>query len=141
MHNSLPTNHLPNGGYTEYQPENLSPRIYSIKIRKGDNGFGFTVADSPLGQRVKAIVDKHRCQDLCENDLLLSINGQDLTGKQHADVVDVLVKCSRDTETLFVIRRGEKKSLKSCLTMNYVFLSFYFNTSLIVNEKRKIYIH
>ncbi|CAF3358587.1 unnamed protein product [Rotaria sp. Silwood1] len=110
VHNSLSINNLPNGGYTEYQPDSYhhnSSRIYTIKIRKGDNGFGFTVADSPLGQRVKAIVDKQRCQDLCENDLLLSINGQDLIGKQHADVVDILVKCSKDVETIFVIRRGD----------------------------------
>jgi C-terminal processing protease CtpA/Prc len=110
INNSGSINNLPNGGYTEYQPEsqpNVSPRIYSIKIRKGDSGFGFTVADSPSGQRVKAIVDKQRCQDLCENDLLLSINGQDLLGKHHADVVDILIKCSKDIETIFVIRRGD----------------------------------
>ncbi|CAF2722128.1 unnamed protein product [Rotaria sp. Silwood2] len=109
VHNSVSINNLPNGGYTEYQPDSHhhnTPRIHTIKIRKGDSGFGFTVADSPLGQRVKAIVDKQRCQDLCENDLLLSINGQDLIGKQHADVVDILVKCSKDVETIFVIRRG-----------------------------------
>jgi atrophin-1 interacting protein 3 (BAI1-associated protein 1) len=114
VNHSSSINNLPNGGYTEYQPDShqhISPRIYSIKIRKGDSGFGFTVADSPLGQRVKAIVDKQRCQDLCENDLLLSINGQDLTGKQHADVVDVLVKCSRDMETIFIIRRGRNHHL------------------------------
>ena len=127
VHNSLPTNNLPNGGYTEYQPEThptSSPRIYSIKIRKGDNGFGFTVADSPLGQRVKAIVDRQRCQDLCENDLLLSINGQDLTGRQHADVVDVLVRCSKDMETLFVIRRG--RSLHQTLFLLDHELLFFF---------------
>ncbi|CAF1948510.1 unnamed protein product [Rotaria magnacalcarata] len=110
VHNSLSVNSLPNGGYTEYQPNshlNNSTRLYTIKIRKGDSGFGFTVADSPLGQRVKAIVDKQRCQDLCENDLLLSINGQDLIGKQHTEVVDILVKCSKDMETTFVIRRGD----------------------------------
>lgn len=116
VNNSASINNLPNGGYTEYQPEiqqqqqqqqPVSSRLYTIKIRKGDSGFGFTVADSPSGQRVKAIVDKHRCQDLCENDLLLSINGQDLAGKQHADVVEVLVKCSKEIETIFVIRRGK----------------------------------
>jgi hypothetical protein len=109
IHNSSSINNLPNGGYTEYQPDNqqqISPRLYTIKVRKGDSGFGFTIADSPSGQRVKAIVDKQRCQDLCENDLILSINGQDLIGKQHADVVDILVKCFKDMETTFVIRRG-----------------------------------
>lgn len=127
VHNSLPANGLPNGGYTEYQPDshhNSSIRFHTIKIRKGDSGFGFTVADSPLGQRVKAIVDKQRCQDLCENDLLLSINGQDLMGKQHADVVDVLVKCPKDADTTFIIRRGRHNQiliLFSFLTMRFIF--------------------
>ena len=102
--------HLPNGGYKEYQPENHA-RTHVIKIRKGDHGFGFTVADSPSGQRVKAIVDRARCQNLCEHDLLLSINGQDLFGKQHADVVDMLMMCPTDTETTFVVRRGKLRVL------------------------------
>jgi hypothetical protein len=97
--------HLPNGGYREYQPDHNS-RIHAIKIHKGHQGFGFTIADSPSGQRIKAIVDKQRCQNLCENDLLLSINGLDLTGKHHTDVVDILTKCPRDMETIFVVRRG-----------------------------------
>jgi endothelial cell adhesion protein len=97
--------HLPNGGYREYQGEHTS-RIYAIKVRKGDQGFGFTIADSLSGQRVKVIVDRQRCQNLYENDLLLSINGLDLAGKHHHEVVDILAKCPRDIETIFVIRRG-----------------------------------
>ncbi|CAF4670871.1 unnamed protein product, partial [Rotaria socialis] len=96
--------HLPNGGYREYQPENHS-NIYTIKLQKGNQGFGFTIADSPVGQRVKSIVDKQRCQNLCESDLLLSINEQDLSGKLHAAIVDILNKCPKDMETTFVVRR------------------------------------
>jgi hypothetical protein len=139
IHNSSAINNLPNGGYTEYQPDShqqTSPRIYSIKLRKGDNGFGFTVADSPSGQRVKAIVDKQRCQDLCENDLLLYINGQDLTGKQHADVVDILVKCSKDMETLFIIRRGRIHQFVF-RDHELAFFSFYFTISFNINEGKK----
>jgi hypothetical protein len=114
VHNSLSVHNLPNGGYTEYQPDNHQQtvsRLYTIKIQKGDLGFGFKVADSPSGQRVKGIVDKQRCQNLCENDLLLSINGQDLLGKHHADVVALLSKCPINTETIFVIRRGKTLDL------------------------------
>jgi len=96
---------LPNGGYKEHQLESPS-RIFIVKIRKGENGFGFTIADSPSGQRVKSVVDRQRCQNLCENDLLLSINGEDLSNKQHSEVVHLLKKCSNDFETTFVIRRG-----------------------------------
>lgn len=97
--------HLPNGGYREYQPDNHS-NMHTIKIRKGGQGFGFTIVDSPYGQRVKSIVDKQRCQHLYENDLLISINGQDLAGKKHADIVDILTKCPHDKDTIFIVRRG-----------------------------------
>lgn len=98
-------NHLPNGGYREYQPENHT-NIHRIAIRRGSQGFGFTIADSPSGQRVKTIYDKERCHNLCENDLLLSINGQDLSENQHTEIVDMLLQCSTETDTIFVIRRG-----------------------------------
>ena len=116
VHGSISVNNLPNGGYTEYQPDlppTNSSRLYTIKIRRGESGFGFTVADSPSGQRVKGIFDKQRCQDLCENDLLLSINGQDLHGKTHGEVVEVLMKCSKEMDTVFVIRRGKTNSCSS----------------------------
>ncbi|CAF4725154.1 unnamed protein product [Rotaria sp. Silwood1] len=109
--------HLPNGGYREYQPENHT-NIYIIKIRKGNKGFGFTVVDSPSGQRVKTIYDKQRCQNLCENDLLLSINGQDLVGKQHADIVEILRQCANDMETTFVVRRGDPDINNNPLAIN-----------------------
>ncbi|CAF2041366.1 unnamed protein product [Rotaria magnacalcarata] len=109
--------HLPNGGYREYQPENHS-NIYTIKIQKGNQGFGFTIADSPLGQRVKSIVDKQRCQNLCERDLLLSINEQDLSGRLHAAIVDILNKCPKDMETTFVVRRGDPDLNHNPLVVN-----------------------
>lgn len=98
---------LPNGGYQEHQLDSQS-RIYIVKIRKGDHGFGFTIADSSSGQRIKSIVDRQRCQNLYENDLLLSINGEDLSNKQHSEVVSLLKKCANDIETTFVIRRGDQ---------------------------------
>ncbi|CAF3013359.1 unnamed protein product [Rotaria sp. Silwood2] len=109
--------HLPNGGYKEYQPENHA-NIYAIKIRKGNNGFGFTVVDSLSGQRVKTIHDKQRCQNLSENDFLLSINGQDLAGKQHADIVEILRQCPSDIETTFIVRRGDPDVNNNPLAIN-----------------------
>ena len=53
-----------------------------------------------LDNELKLLLIDNVVKILCENDLLLSINGQDLAGKQHADVVDILVKCSKDIETI-----------------------------------------
>ena len=99
--------HLTNATHKEQsQSMNESP-FYTIRIRKGDHGFGFTIADGISGQRIKAIVDRQRCRGFSENDLLVSINGQDLSDKQHSDVVNILIHCPKDVETTFVVRRGE----------------------------------
>ena len=98
--------HLSNGKDHSPAAETL-PRSHTIRIRKGTHGFGFTIADSPSGQRIKSIVDKQRCQNLYEGDLLLSINGEDLSAKQHGEVVEILIHCPKDAETVFVIRRGK----------------------------------
>jgi hypothetical protein len=46
-------------------------------IVKGPKGFGFTIADDSQmnHQKVKQILDKERCVNLMENDILLEING------------------------------------------------------------------
>ena len=41
-----------------------SPIVVQIIVHKGDEGFGFTIADSPRGQKVKQILDGSRCRDL-----------------------------------------------------------------------------
>lgn len=42
-----------------------------ILITKGPKGFGFTITDSPQGQRVKSILYPDQCPNLFENDLIL----------------------------------------------------------------------
>ncbi|CAF0897376.1 unnamed protein product [Didymodactylos carnosus] len=105
-----PTTELLNGGYTEYygqREREQDQQLYQLSIRKGEKGFGFTVADSLNGQRVKTIVDKQRCHGLCEGDLLLSINGIDLTGKKHLEIVDILIRCTDENDTIFIVKRGQ----------------------------------
>ena len=111
--------HLSNG--KDHSAGETLPRLHTVRIRKGNNGFGFTIADSQSGQRIKSIVDRQRCQNLCEDDLLLSINGQDLAGKHHGDVVEILIHCLKDAETVFVIRRGNTEERKKSLR----FFSFW----------------
>ena len=40
------------------------PELLTINIEKGAMGFGFTIADSAYGQKVKQILDRPRCQDI-----------------------------------------------------------------------------
>jgi len=82
------------------------PEIYSIDIVRGEMGFGFTIADSAYGQKVKQILDKPRCKTLQEGDILQEINGINVKDMSHSEIVQVLKECPRDQESKIVIQRG-----------------------------------
>jgi C-terminal processing protease CtpA/Prc len=104
------TNLITNGGaiaspndeyYCEEYEEMYAP------IVKGFKGFGFTIADDSHmnHQKVKQILDKERCCNLNENDILLEINGVDLKNLNHNQVVDVLKECMVGQETIIRLKR------------------------------------
>ena len=61
----------------------------TVQITKGAMGFGFTIADSAYGQKVKTILDRPRCKNLQEGDILVEINGINMRTMSHAEVVQV----------------------------------------------------
>ncbi|XP_043569713.1 membrane-associated guanylate kinase, WW and PDZ domain-containing protein 2a isoform X1 [Chiloscyllium plagiosum] len=77
-----------------------------IAIVKGAQGFGFTIADSPKGQRVKQILDIQGCGGLNEGDLIMEINQQNVQTLSHTQVVEILKDCSVGTEINLVIQRS-----------------------------------
>lgn len=87
------------------------PEILTIPIVKGPMGFGFTIADSPYGQRVKQILDQGRCKNLAEGDLLLQINNVMVRELPHQRTVQVLKECKQDQETAVVVQRGGKRRI------------------------------
>lgn len=82
--------------------------LMTLTIVKGAQGFGFTIADSPTGQRVKQILDVQGCPGLCEGDLIVEINQQNVQNLSHTEVVDILKDCPVGSETSLVIHRGGK---------------------------------
>lgn len=83
------------------------PEIHDIIIVKGDQGFGFTIAESNLwGQKVKKILDHQCCKDLMEGDILLSINNINIKNLTHSEVVQVLKECPKNQETVLRVQRG-----------------------------------
>ena len=95
-----------NGG-----PNVPKPEILTIGIVKGPMGFGFTIADSPYGQRVKQILDQARCKTLAEGDLLVQINNVNMRTLTHQQTVGVLKDCPQGTETVVVVQRGGRYSV------------------------------
>lgn len=77
-----------------------------VSIIKGNLGFGFTIADSACGQRVKKILDRQRCKNLMEGDILLEINDISLQNMSHDEVVQVLKNCPYNMEATISVQRG-----------------------------------
>uniref|UniRef100_A0A8C6I6I6 Membrane-associated guanylate kinase, WW and PDZ domain-containing protein 2 n=1 Tax=Mus spicilegus TaxID=10103 RepID=A0A8C6I6I6_MUSSI len=80
--------------------------LMTLTIVKGAQGFGFTIADSPTGQRVKQILDIQGCPGLCEGDLIVEINQQNVQNVSHTEVVDILKDCPVGSEASLIIHRG-----------------------------------
>nr|CAD7396466.1 unnamed protein product [Timema cristinae] len=82
------------------------PEFLSINIVKGAMGFGFTIADSAYGQKVKKILDRQRCKNLMEGDILVDINTINVRNMCHGEVVQVLKDCARNQEATVTVQRG-----------------------------------
>jgi hypothetical protein len=94
-------------GLGDFPDCNLSkPEFLTISIVKGAMGFGFTIADSAYGQKVKKILDRQRCKNLMEGDILVDINNINVRNMCHSEVVQVLKDCQRNQEASVTVQRG-----------------------------------
>ncbi|XP_033213644.1 membrane-associated guanylate kinase, WW and PDZ domain-containing protein 1-like isoform X2 [Belonocnema kinseyi] len=91
-------------------PVPSNPEFLSISVVKGAMGFGFTIADSAQGQKVKKILDGLRCKRLVEGDILVNINDVNVRNMCHTEVVNVLKDCPRNQEALIYVQRMTPKS-------------------------------
>ncbi|XP_040885926.1 membrane-associated guanylate kinase, WW and PDZ domain-containing protein 2a isoform X6 [Toxotes jaculatrix] len=80
--------------------------LLTLTMVKGMDGFGFTIADSATGQRVKQVLEPQGCPGLCEGDLIVEINKQPVQGFAHTQVVELLKECAVGAETSLVVQRG-----------------------------------
>nr|XP_055045586.1 membrane-associated guanylate kinase, WW and PDZ domain-containing protein 2a isoform X15 [Misgurnus anguillicaudatus] len=80
--------------------------LLTVTMVKGSDGFGFTIADSSGGQRVKQILEAQGCPGLCEGDLIVDINQQHALTLSHTQVVELLKECPVGAEATLVVQRG-----------------------------------
>uniref|UniRef100_A0A3B4YV66 Membrane-associated guanylate kinase, WW and PDZ domain-containing protein 2 n=1 Tax=Seriola lalandi dorsalis TaxID=1841481 RepID=A0A3B4YV66_SERLL len=66
--------------------------LLTVTMVKGAEGFGFTIADSPTGQRVKQ-PGSQGASGLIEGDLILEVNQQPVAAAGHGRVVEMLKEC------------------------------------------------
>ncbi|XP_019900319.2 membrane-associated guanylate kinase, WW and PDZ domain-containing protein 2 isoform X3 [Esox lucius] len=80
--------------------------LLSVTMVKGAEGFGFTIADSPTGQRVKQVLEPGvQGGGLNEGDLILEVNQQGVAGAGHGRVVELLKECPVGAEATLLIQR------------------------------------
>uniref|UniRef100_A0A3B4EX98 Membrane-associated guanylate kinase, WW and PDZ domain-containing protein 1 n=2 Tax=Haplochromini TaxID=319058 RepID=A0A3B4EX98_9CICH len=82
--------------------------LLTVTMVKGAEGFGFTIADSPTGQRVKQVLDagSQGASGLVEGDLILEVNQQSVAAAGHGRVVEMLKECPVGAEATLLIQRG-----------------------------------
>lgn len=88
--------------------------LLTLTMVKGMDGFGFTIADSAMGQRVKQVLEPLGCPGLCEGDLIVEINKQPVQGFTHTQVVELLKECGVGVETCLVVQRGGTGKTNGC---------------------------
>ncbi|XP_068607683.1 membrane-associated guanylate kinase, WW and PDZ domain-containing protein 3-like [Brachionichthys hirsutus] len=102
--------HIPEGP----DPTLLQPELVSVPLVKGPGGFGFAIADCPLGQKVRMILDAQWCHDLMKGDVIKEINRQNVQTLSHSQVVDVLKDLPVGSEVnVLVLRGGQTSPVKS----------------------------
>uniref|UniRef100_A0A8C9ZHG1 Membrane-associated guanylate kinase, WW and PDZ domain-containing protein 1 n=1 Tax=Sander lucioperca TaxID=283035 RepID=A0A8C9ZHG1_SANLU len=87
--------------------------LLTLTMVKGMEGFGFTIADSATGQRVKQVLEPLGCPGLFEGDLIVEINKQNVQGFAHTQVVELLKECAVGAETSLVVQRGHYSPWKT----------------------------
>nr|XP_028590350.1 LOW QUALITY PROTEIN: membrane-associated guanylate kinase, WW and PDZ domain-containing protein 3 [Podarcis muralis] len=84
--------------------------LVTIPLIKGPKGFGFAIADSPVGQKVKMILDSQWCHGLQKGDIIKEIYHQNVQNLTHLQVVEVLKQFPVGAEVPLLILRGGPSS-------------------------------
>uniref|UniRef100_A0A3Q2XBK5 Membrane-associated guanylate kinase, WW and PDZ domain-containing protein 3 n=1 Tax=Hippocampus comes TaxID=109280 RepID=A0A3Q2XBK5_HIPCM len=130
---------LPNGRQGESATGMLHPELVSVPLIKGPGGFGFAIADCPLGQKVKMILDAQWCRDLQKGDVIKEINRENVQTLSHAQVVDILKDFPVGSEVdVLVLRGGQTSPVKSLKPVSrHVFLPPLWNQHSVLFPTRR----
>lgn len=129
---ALPNGRQPDQG--EGATGMLQPELVSVPLVKGPGGFGFAIADCPLGQKVKMILDAQWCRGLQKGDVIKEINRQNVQSLSHAQVVDILKDFPVGSEVSVLVLRGGERLKRSYVSVSDLpILMFRWDTLLSRN--------
>ncbi|XP_040279830.1 membrane-associated guanylate kinase, WW and PDZ domain-containing protein 3 isoform X3 [Bufo bufo] len=89
---------------------NPPPELVTVPLLKGPKGFGFAIADSAMGQKVKMILDSQWCPGLQKGDVIKEIYHQNVQNLTHIQVVEVLKQFPVGAEVPLLVLRGAPPS-------------------------------
>ncbi|KAM3933144.1 membrane-associated guanylate kinase, WW and PDZ domain-containing protein 3 isoform 1-T1 [Leptodactylus fuscus] len=89
---------------------NSQPELVTVPLLKGPKGFGFAIADSAMGQKVKMILDSQWCPGLQKGDVIKEIYHQNVQSLTHIQVVEVLKQFPVGAEVPLLVLRGAPPS-------------------------------
>lgn len=90
----------------------------TVALMRGDQGFGFTISDSMAGQKVRKIQNNETCVNLKQGDILISLNGQDITKLTHKEVVERLKNYPAGQSVTVVVKRKKRFRSKTPMSMH-----------------------
>uniref|UniRef100_A0A8D3CE29 Membrane-associated guanylate kinase, WW and PDZ domain-containing protein 3 n=1 Tax=Scophthalmus maximus TaxID=52904 RepID=A0A8D3CE29_SCOMX len=126
---------LPNGRQGErgeMASAMLQPELVSVPLVKGPGGFGFAIADCPLGQKVKMILDAQWCRGLQKGDVIKDINRQNVQTLSHAQVVDILKDLPVGSEVNVLVLRGGERLTQQRIPVFVCLSSICFHPSSLL---------
>lgn len=82
--------------------------LITVSLNRGELGFGFSIRDSPNGQKIKKIQNHEICTNLKQGDILINLNGQDITGLPHKEVVERLKNCPTGQDVSLTVKRKRR---------------------------------
>ncbi|CAI5447660.1 unnamed protein product [Caenorhabditis angaria] len=101
-----PTNRIITENVYSSAYRNREKDLHEIDIFKGAEGFGFTIADSVNGQRVKKILYPQQCPNLMEGDTIVELDGKNVRPIAHTQLVDMLRERPVGYQGRLVVKRG-----------------------------------
>lgn len=118
LHQNIPLAQNPN-----MIPVNHEFEFIQVTLKRGDQGFGFTISEpkasnSIAGQRVRKIQNHDICSNLKEGDILIDLNGEDISEMAHKDVVERLKKCPPGEDVTLTVKRKKRFRSKTPMAMH-----------------------
>ncbi|KAI6211964.1 Magi-1 [Aphelenchoides besseyi] len=101
--------------------QNRATDRLEVTIQKSQKGFGFTITESPQGQRIKNVLYPDQCPNLLEGDLILEVDGRNALLLTHSQLVQMLQELPVGYQTRILVSRQSPRHRSRTPTAGFRF--------------------